>query len=107
VFAGSGRSEVEQRDLATGLADEVEDNGLRTALQRLTLSLDRIHALLDELHAGTSPGREPRAAPSVCSCTTATGPSPERKQPMTEVAGGAPLESWVIYGGGPSAFISR
>lgn len=66
-----------------------EDEGLLSALDRLSASLDRIHALLGELHSRTERGER-----------LARGAS-------AESGGGQSSRPRVVYGGGPSAFVSR
>jgi hypothetical protein len=90
------------------------DNGLLTALHRLSTSLERIHALLKELQQTRRSGEvpaaysgEPRSAAEV-ECaegqveSTCSGTKPQETQPLAGQASGPR----VIYGGGPSAFVS-
>ena len=63
------------------VGEEIEDDALHSALRRLSLNLDRIYALLEELHAATRSRAD-------SSCEPEDVPR-------------------VVYGGGPSAFTSR
>jgi hypothetical protein len=103
------------------------DDSLRSALTRLSLSLDRIHALLGELHATARPGawyvatrpRETQAAavvherhPAGHECGAPVSRTDLTRASMPSLTGdpaqGAEEPcTQVVYGGGPSAFRSR
>lgn len=133
--ASSGFADPEGVESAVGAPKRTTENGLLTALDRLSVSLDRIQALLAELHSGSDEGelstkrvvaepsprvsraepsaadaraepsaRETRAEPSAAD--TRAEPSPGGPQAGEAVAGQLNPPR-VIYGGGPSAFVSR
>jgi hypothetical protein len=89
------------------------DDGLRTALDRLSATLDRIHGLLTELYSvqqqrdpGESPGHDHApvsAAPVTAGSTQPQGAGAACCGDTRAVSGGAS----VVYGGGPSAFAAR
>lgn len=119
---GSRFGESEAREAPGGSAG---DDALRSALARLSVSLDRIHVLLGELDAASHPGGGPVAShfgqahvaagadegqiaarayrPAVSRtgyCTWTTTPDVIRDSTRRTEQPGAR----VVYGGGPSAF---
>ncbi len=82
------------------------DDGLRSALDRLSASLDRIYGLLGELYSAQQQQAEPGHAGGrdrTRASVEVNSAGPDEPSPPRALSD----EPRVVYGGGPSAFAAR